>query len=119
MPPKTAKRRPVLPDIIVCLSDINTRSVYQCIVESNRVGSTKIIGYYDSDTVIKGIERGSIFATFTVATEQMAKFCVDALNEYKETGNVSAYFSTDYELVTGNTLAAKQLAGGKGKDEED
>ncbi len=109
----------VLPDIIVCLSDINTRSVYQCIVESNRVGSTKIIGYYDSDTVIKGIERGSIFATFTVATEQMAKFCVDALKEYKETGNVSAYFSTDYELVTGNTLAAKQLAGGKGKDEED
>ena len=108
-----------LPDVIVCLSDINTRSVYQCIVESNRVGSTKILGYYDSDMVVKGIERGSIFATFTVATEQMAKFCVDALNEYKETGNVSAYFSTDYEIVNLEVLTARQLNGGKSKDEED
>ena len=107
-----------LPDVIVCLSDINTRSVYQCIVESNRVGSTKILGYYDSDMVVKGIERGSIFATFTVATDQMAKFCVDALNEYKEMGNVSAYFSTDYEIVNFDTLTARQLSGGKGKDEE-
>ena len=105
--------------VIVCLSDINTRSVYQCIVESNRVGSTKILGYYDSDMVVKGIERGSIFATFTVATEQMAKFCVDALNEYKETGNVSAYFSTDYEIVNLEVLTARQLNGGKSKDEED
>ena len=107
-----------LPDVIVCLSDINTRSVYQCIVESNRVGSTKIIGYYDSDTVIKAIERGAISATFTVATEQMAKFCVDALNEYKTMGNVSSYFRTDYEMVTLDSLAARQQQGGKGKDEE-
>ena len=107
-----------LPDVIVCLSDINTRSVYQCIVESNRVGSTKIIGYYDSETVIKAIERGAISATFTVATEQMAKFCVDALNEYKTMGNVSSYFRTDYEMVTLDSLAARQQQGGKGKDEE-
>lgn len=107
-----------LPDVIVCLSDINTRSVYQCIVESNRVGSTKIIGYYDSETVIKAIERGAISATFTVATEQMAKFCVDALNEYKTMGNVSSYFRTDYEMVTLDSLAARQQQGGKDKDEE-
>lgn len=107
----------VLPDVIVCLSDINTRSVYQSIVESNRVGSTKILGYYDSDTVTKAIERGSVYATFTVATEQMAKFCVDALNEYKEMGNVSAYFSTDYELITIDVLAARQQVA-KGKNEE-
>ena len=97
-----------LPDVVVCLSDIITRSVNQCIVESSRVGSTKILGYYDSDTVVKAIERGSIYATFTVATEQMAKYCVDALNEYKATGNVSTYFSTDYELVTIDTIAIKQ-----------
>lgn len=108
-----------LPDIIVCLSDINTRSVYQCIVESNRVGSTRILGYYDSDTVIKAIERGSVYATFTVATEQMAKYCVDALNEYKNMGNVSEYFSTNYELITIDTLLVKQQGNGKGKNEED
>ena len=107
-----------LPDVIVCLSDIITRSVNQCIVESSRVGSTKILGYYDSDAVVKAIERGSIHATFTVATDKMAKYCVDALNEYKATGNVSNYFSTNYELVTIDTLVIKQQNGGKGKNEE-
>lgn len=107
-----------LPDIIVCLSDINTRSVYQCIVESNRVGSTKILGYYDSETVIKAIERGAISMTFTVATDQMAKYCVDALNEYKVMGNVSSYFRTDYEIVTPDVLAVRLKQGGKGTDEE-
>jgi hypothetical protein len=47
----------------------------------------------------------------------MAKFCVDALNEYKETGNVSSYFSTNYELVTIDTLVMRQQSG-KGKNEE-
>jgi hypothetical protein len=47
----------------------------------------------------------------------MAKFCVDALNEYKEMGNVSAYFSTDYELITIDVLAARQQVA-KGKNEE-
>ena len=44
---------------------------------------------------------------------------LDALNEYKETGNVSAYFSTDYEIVNLEVLTARQLNGGKSKDEED
>jgi hypothetical protein len=48
----------------------------------------------------------------------MAKFCVDALNEYKTMGNVSSYFRTDYEMVTLDSLAARQQQGGKDKDEE-
>lgn len=88
-----------LPDIIVCLSDINTRCAYQCIVDMNAVGSTTIIGYFDSDTVLEGIERGAIDATFSVDTKQVAKYCVNALNEYIEYGIVSEYFGTDYILI--------------------
>ena len=88
-----------LPDVIVCLSDINTRCAYQYIVEKNRVGVTSIIGYYDSDTILEGIDRGAIDATFSVDTKQVAKYCVDALNEYIEYSYVSMYFSTDYVLI--------------------
>ena len=88
-----------LPDIIVCLSDINTRCAYQCIVDMNGVGVTTIIGYYDSDTVLEGIDRGAIEATFSVDTKQVAQYCVNALNEYFEYGNVSEYFGTDYVLI--------------------
>ena len=90
---------PTLPDIIVCLSDINTRCAYQCIVDMNGVGNTTIIGYYDSDTVLEGIDRGAIEATFSVDTKQVAEYCVNALNEYIEMGIVSEYFGTDYVLI--------------------
>ena len=94
-----------LPDIIVCLSDLNTRCVYQCVVDMNAVGNCTIIGYYDSDTVLEGIERGAIYATLSVDSVQLAQYCVDALNEYIDMGNVSEYFSTDYILINRYNVA--------------
>ena len=94
-----------VPDIIVCLSDINTRCAYQYIVDKNLVGITTIIGYYDSDTVLEGIERGAIEATFSVDTEQVAKYCVDALNEYYEMGYVNGYFDTNYVLINKSNVS--------------
>ena len=85
-----------LPDIIVCLSDINTRCAYQYIVNKNAVGNTTIIGFYDSPSILRAIDRGTLEATFSVDTEKVAVYCVDALNEYIDKGNVSEYFSTDY-----------------------
>lgn len=89
-----------VPDIIISLNEHNTRSVYQCLVDTNRVGKTTIIGYYDSDTILRAIEKKGIYATVTVDTEQMAKYCIDALNEYAEYGRVSEYYGVDYTLIT-------------------
>ncbi len=88
-----------MPDIIVCLSDITTRCVYQSVVDKNGVGVTTIIGYYGSDTVLEGIERGAIEATLSVDTNQVAQYCVDALDEFIVRGNVSEYYSTGYVLI--------------------
>lgn len=93
------------PDIIICLSDINTRAVYQSIVDRNKVGETTIIGYFDSDTVLSAIERGAVYATITVDTKQMATRCVDALDEYVSSGNVSEYFSADYILINKDNVS--------------
>ena len=34
------------PDVIICLNDRTSESVYQCIVDKNLVGKTTILGYY-------------------------------------------------------------------------
>lgn len=94
-----------IPDIIVCLSDLNTRSAYQYIVDKNYVGSTTIIGYYDSDMVLEGIDRGAIAATFSVDTRQVAEYCVNALIDYIDYGNVSEYFSSDYVLIDSSNVS--------------
>ena len=70
-----------LPDVIVCLDELNTTCTYQAVVDYNKVGLVKILGYYESDTILKAIERKVIGATLTVNTEQMGRYCVKALTE--------------------------------------
>ncbi|NLG04721.1 MAG: sugar ABC transporter substrate-binding protein [Clostridia bacterium] len=92
------------PDIIVCLNELNTTSVYQTIVDQNKVGQITIIGYYDSDTILRAVERNVIYATITINTNQMGRYCVEALDEYLDTGYVSEYFSVDFTLIDANNI---------------
>lgn len=93
-----------IPDVIICLNDRTSESAYQCIVDKNLVGKTTILGYYDSDTILKAVEKGSVYATFAIEANTVAKQCVDALNEYNKNGNVSEYYSSNYILVTRDNL---------------
>ena len=91
--------RPKLPDIIVCLNEVNTVSVYQTIVEQNRVGESVILGYYDSDTILRAIDKDVIYATITIDTQQLGRDCVEALNEYIDYKRVSDYYGVDYRII--------------------
>lgn len=94
-----------IPDIIVCLNELTTNCVYQAVVDYNKVGQTSILGYYDSDTIINGIDRNVIYATVSIDTAQMGQFCIDALQEYHELGYTSQYFTTDITLITKENVA--------------
>ena len=105
--------RPRLPDIIVCLNEVNTVSVYQTIVEQNRVGESVILGYYDSDTILKAIDKDVIYATITIDTAQLGHDCIEALNEYRESGYVSEFYLIDASLVSAETLSGASEEGGQ------
>lgn len=94
------------PDIIICLNELNTSCVYQAVVDYNRVGEIGIIGYYDSEDILQAIEREVVHSTIVVDTAQMGGYCVEALNEWYQTGNVSEYFVVDTYLVNGGNVAA-------------
>ena len=89
-----------LPDIIICLNELTTTCVYQAVVDYNKVGTVNILGYYDSDTILKGIDRNVIYATVSVDTMQMGQYCVDALSEYHALGYTSQYFTADITLIS-------------------
>jgi len=84
---------------------LNTTCVYQAVVDYNKVGKINIIGYYDSDTICRAIERNVIYATISVNTKQLGMNCVSALDEYKESGHVSEYFSVDILLITSDNVS--------------
>lgn len=104
-----------LPDIIICLNELNTTCVYQAAVDYNRVGQIFIFGYYDSDTIIHAIDRDVVNATISIDTAQMGYYCVDALTEYYLFGNTSQYFTADIALIDKSNVA-KYLKGGDGDE---
>jgi ribose transport system substrate-binding protein len=93
-----------MPDVIICLNDRTSESVYQCIVDKNLVGKTTVLGYFDSETILKAIDKGSVYATFAIEEKTVAEQCVDALNEYNNTGFVSDYYSSNYKLINRRNL---------------
>lgn len=95
-----------IPDVIICLNDRTTESAIQCVVDKNLVGKTTILGYYDSETIRKAIDRGSVYSTFAIETKTLARQCVKALNEYYETGFVSQYYPSNFILINRENLSS-------------
>lgn len=99
-----------LPDIIVCLNEVNTESVYQTIVEMNKVGKSVILGYDDSDLILKAIEREGIYASITVDTQQLGQDCVEAVNEYIVYKHVSDYYGVDYKIINHDNVSDYRMS---------
>ena len=94
-----------LPDVIICLNELNTTCVYQAVVDYNKVGQVSILGYYDSDTILNAIDRNVIYATISIDTRKMGSFCMDALTEYNALGYTSQYFTADIELINKDNIS--------------
>lgn len=86
-------------DVIICLDEMSTASVYQALVDYNKVGETRLLGYYVSNTVLDGVEQGVIEATVSVDAKELGEYGVFAISEYLESGYVSEYFSVDSEII--------------------
>lgn len=97
-----------LPDIMVCLNEINTRCAFQAAVDYNKVGTVQILGYYDSDTILDAVSKEIVYATFAPDTEQMGTDSVLALNEYVRTGYTNGYMAVDTALIASGE-AVKRL----------
>ncbi len=93
-----------IPNVIVCLNEMNTASVYKAVVDYNCVGSTNILGYFVSDSILKGISRKVIYSTMSVDTKQMGASCVKALKEYTEYGNTSQFYMVDNTIIDRNNV---------------
>lgn len=89
-----------IPDILICLNELNTTCAYQAVVDYNKVGEVSILGHYVSDTILNAIDRNVIYATVNIDTPQMGGFCIDALQEYHDLGYTSQYFTADISLIS-------------------
>lgn len=100
-----------VPDILICLNEIHTTCAYQAVIDYNKVGITNIIGYYDSETILNGVDKEIIYSTVSMDTRQMGQYCATALSEYLDSGYVSEYFTVDTYVVNKSNIS--EYLGGK------
>lgn len=93
-----------LPDIIVCLDEVLTECAYQALVDYNEVGNVDIIGFYYSDLILEAVKRGTMPATIALDTEEIGKYCVEALEEYRFQGHTSNYYSVGLKVITAENV---------------
>lgn len=106
-----------LPDILICLNELNTTCAYQAVVDYNKVGKVNILGYYDSDTILKAVERNVIYSTIKVSTEQIGRYCIEAMKEYQMIGHANEYYTVDTATITLENLKEFIKGGGDEKEE--
>ena len=70
------------------------------------VGEVSIIGYFDSESILKAIKKGIIYASASIDTTQMGEYCIEALNEYLTSGYANEYYATDFTMVTRANVGA-------------
>ena len=93
-----------LPDIVICLNELDTTCVYQAVLDFNKVGQIHILGYYDSTTILQGIDRGIIDSTIKIDTKELGEYSVEALLDYGTYGFVSQYSTVDIILINNTNI---------------
>ena len=69
-------------------------------IDYNKVGELQLLGYYKSDQILEAVTKGNIPVTLVIDTEQMGRYCVQALEEYLQEGHANSYYSVDLQFVT-------------------
>lgn len=62
-----------MPDIIVCMDEVDTEAVYQAVIDYNRVGGVQVIGYYRSVATLGAVRRGTMAMFLYIDVEQMGR----------------------------------------------
>lgn len=88
------------PDILVCLSAVDTISAYQCVVDYNMVGKISIIGYYSSEETLEEIRRGVVKSTISINAREMGKTAAEGMHDFLTKEHVSEYLPVASELIT-------------------
>jgi ribose transport system substrate-binding protein len=91
-------------DLLVCLTALDTRCAYQAVVDYNKVGDIDMVGYYESDKILRAIKLNIVHSTMTIDANEMGENCIMALTEYRETNNVSDFYSVDIDVINKDNI---------------
>ena len=66
---------------------------------SSDLGEIKIIGYFETETILQAIDKNIIQATLAVDTVKLGKLSIESMYEYITTSRVSDYRAVDITII--------------------
>lgn len=96
------------PDLLICLNPSDTLAAYQGVVDYNKVGKVKIIGFYDTELIPSAIEKRIVQSAVQINGAQIGIYGVEAIHEYINNNRVSEFFPVDIQMVT-ETIQSDRL----------
>lgn len=91
-------------DVVVCVDMTQTESTLQAVIDFNKVGDIRIIGYFVSETILDAIEKGVIDASFVVDTNEIGEESIRSLIEKYENNRVTDYISINMEMINASNV---------------
>lgn len=85
---------------ILASNSVDTIGSAQLIVDRNRVGSIAIVGYGDTEDILRYISKDIIFGTVMSDPYKMGYESLKALIDIKEENNVSTFIDTGVKVIT-------------------
>jgi ribose transport system substrate-binding protein len=89
---------------IFTTSSVDTIGSAQLIVDRNKVGSIAIVGYGDTEDILRYISKDIIFGTVMSDPYKMGYESLKALIDIKEKNNVSTFIDTGVKVITKSNL---------------
>lgn len=77
-----------VPDVVVCLNEVETICAYKAAVDYNMVGKIKIIGYSAQEEVISALEKEIIDSTIMIDVAEMGEKAVCKLYDNRDKKNI-------------------------------
>ncbi len=93
---------------IFTTSSVDTIGSAQLVVDRNRVGSIAIVGYGDTEEILRYISKDIIYGTVMSDPYKMGYECINALIDIKEKNNVSTFIDTGVKVITKDNVEEYQ-----------
>ena len=106
-----------IPDVVVCLDEQTTSTMIRLMVDYNKVGQARVIGFYDSDEILDAVESNAIMATLSSDCYKMGNDAVSILDEYSRKGYVSEYMPVEVQVITRDNVNAYRMSEEESDDE--
>jgi ribose transport system substrate-binding protein len=95
---------------IYATNSVDTLGSAQQIVNHNEVGNITLIGYGDTESILRYIRKGIIYGTVTSDPYKMGYESIRALIDIKENNNVSTFIDTGVKVITASILYENKKA---------